>query len=63
MKCVSKSSLADDRKHWENMNAISFCRSWWGLAVILKECGKDRIQIHLEAILGGQRNVKEENKA
>lgn len=37
LKCVNKSSLADDKKHWENINAISFCRSWWGFALILKE--------------------------
>lgn len=29
--------LADDKKNWENINAISFYRSWWVFAMIFKE--------------------------
>lgn len=35
--------LADDKKNWENINAVSFYRSWWGFAAIFKEKRKDRI--------------------
>lgn len=35
--------LADDKKHWENINTISFYRSWWVFATIFKEKRKDRI--------------------